>query len=111
VRGVPFSERRISSEEDAQAFERLFGTRTLPVLTVGAQPLKGLSDVDWTAYLDAAGYPKQSRLPKGWQAPAPMPMTERATAAPARPQPPPPPAPAAPPEPSTGEPAQGGVRF
>lgn len=81
VRGVPYNERRVGNEEDAQAFERLFGTRTLPLLTVGAQPLKGLSDVEWTAYLDAAGYPKQARLPRGWQART-APMVERAAPAP-----------------------------
>lgn len=79
ARGVPYTERRVGNEEDAQAFERLFGTRTLPLLTVGAQPLKGLSDVEWTAYLDAAGYPKQARLPRGWQARS-APMVERAAA-------------------------------
>jgi len=80
ARGVPYSERRVGNEEDAQAFERLFGTRTLPLLTIGAQPLKGLSDVEWTAYLDAAGYPKQARLPRGWQART-APMVERAAPA------------------------------
>lgn len=67
ARGVPYTERQVATEQDAQVFERLFGTRTLPLLTVGSQPLKGLSDVDWNAYLDAAGYPRQSRLPRGWQ--------------------------------------------
>ena len=81
TRGVPFSERRVATEEDAQAFERLFGTRTLPLLTVGTQPLKGLSDMEWAAYLDAAGYPRQSRMPRGWQPQAATPMVERAAPA------------------------------
>ncbi len=80
ARGIPYIERRVGNEEEAQAFERLFGTRTLPLLTIGAQPLKGLSDVEWTAYLDAAGYPKQARLPRGWQART-APMVERAAPA------------------------------
>ncbi|MBL8327048.1 MAG: glutaredoxin family protein [Rubrivivax sp.] len=107
TRGVPYSERRVSNEEDAQAFERLFGTRTVPLLTVGAQALKGLSDVDWSAYLDAAGYPRQSRLPRGWQATVAN-MVERAPPPPARPQqaePPPPPVL------DLSEPAPGRVRF
>ena len=79
ARGVPYTERRVASEEEAQAFERLFGTRTLPLLSVGQQPLKGLSDVEWAAYLDAAGYPRQSRLPRGWVART-LPMIERAAA-------------------------------
>lgn len=80
ARGVPYTERQVATEEDAQAFERIFGTRTLPLLTVGAQPLKGLSDVEWGAYLDAAGYPRQSRLPRGWQ-PRVAAMVDRAPTA------------------------------
>ena len=57
------------------------GRQLLVARGVGSQPLKGLSDVEWTAYLDAAGYPKQARLPRGWQART-TPMVER-TAAPA----------------------------
>ena len=109
TRGVPFNEKRVGTEEDAQAFERLFGSRTLPLLTVGAQALKGLSGVEWAAYLDAAGYPQQSRLPRGWQAPPATPMVERAApAAAARPAPTPSPAPEAGDVPLTPGP---GLRF
>ena len=82
ARGVPYTERRILSEEDAQALERLFGSRTLPVLTIGAQALRGLTDTDWISYLEAAGYPRQSRLPRGWQPAPATPLVERAAAAP-----------------------------
>lgn len=77
TRGVPYSERRVASEEDAQALERTVGARTVPALTVGVQPLRGLSETDWLAYLDAAGYPRESRLPRGWQPPPPLPVVER----------------------------------
>jgi glutaredoxin len=105
-RGVPYTEKRVASDEDAQALERIVGGRTVPSLTVGAQPLRGFSESDWAAYLEAAGYPRQSRLPRGWQ-PAPItPLAERA-APPARPPAPPPERePEAPPPP----PAEG-VRF
>ena len=91
-RGVPYTERRIASEEDALALERLSGGRTVPSLTIGVQPVRGLSETDWTAYLDAAGYPRESRLPRGWQPAAPTPLAERvpAPALPLRPPPPPP---------------------
>ena len=105
-RGVPYSERRIVSEEDAQALERLVGGRTVPALTIGAQPLRGLSETDWAAYLDVAGYPRESRLPRGW-APAPvLPLVERVT-------PPRAVAPATPPADTRAlePPAPGGVRF
>jgi glutaredoxin len=79
-RGVPYVERRIVSEEDAAALERSVGGRTLPALTVGSQALRGLSPEEWGSYLDAAGYPRESRLPRGWQAPAPTVLVERVPA-------------------------------
>jgi glutaredoxin len=82
-RGVPYSERQVSTEEDALALERTVGGRTVPALTIGAQALRGLSETDWTAFLDAAGYPRESRLPRGWQSPVPTPLVERS---PVRPQ-------------------------
>jgi Glutaredoxin len=77
-RGVPFTERRVVTAEDSAALERLVGARVLPSLTVGAQALRGLAQAEWSGYLDAAGYPKESRLPRNWQPPTPTPLTERA---------------------------------
>jgi glutaredoxin len=67
-RGVPYTEKRVVSDDDALLLERTFGERTVPSLSVGTQALRGLSPTDWNAYLDAAGYPRESRLPRGWQA-------------------------------------------
>ena len=80
-RGVPFTEKLIVSDDDAVAMERVIGARTVPSLTIGAQALRGLSQSDWTAYLDAAGYPRESKLPKSWQAPAATPLVVRSAAA------------------------------
>lgn len=108
-RGVPYSERRITTEDDAAALERLVGGRTVPALTVGAQPLRGLSETDWSNYLDAAGYPRDNKLPRGWQPPEATALVERSTPA-ARTQAPAPAVPAAAAEPS--EPPPGGtIRF
>ena len=100
-RGVPYNERRISSEEDALALDRAVGGRTVPALTVGAQPLRGFSETDWAAYLDAAGYPRESKLPRNWPVAAVTPLVERAAPLPAprpaAPEPPPAPVPEAPP--------------
>jgi glutaredoxin len=81
ARGVPFAERRVSTEEDALALDKAVGGRTVPTLTIGTQPLRGYAESDWTAYLDAAGYPREGRLPRTWQAPAVQPVAERAAAA------------------------------
>ena len=109
-RGVPYAERRIVTEDDTQALERLVGGRTIPSLMIGTQALRGWSAQDWASYLDAAGYPRESRLPRGWQPPAPAPLVERVAAplqAPgAAPATPAPAAPAA--EPPAEEPA---IRF
>ena len=107
-RGVPYTEKRIVSESDATALEAATGSRTLPTLSVGSQALRGMSPTDWAAYLDAAGYPKESRLPKDWQAPAVTTLTERPVAP--APQPAAPVAVASPGLPAA-PPAPGKVRF
>jgi len=63
TRGVPFVERSVLTSEDSEALQRLSGQKSLPLLSIGTQQLKGLSDVEWTQYLDAAGYPKSNQLP------------------------------------------------
>lgn len=112
-RGVPFNEKRLTTEEDARAYDQLGGGRTVPGLAIGRQQLRGLNTAEWAQYLDAAGYPKESRLPKGWKAPVATPMVEpkAAPAAPAREA-----ATAAPAEPvrrtvPAPQPASGGIRF
>lgn len=81
-RGVPFTEKTVESEPDVQALQRLTGSNTLPVATVGAQRLSGFSDTEWTQYLDAAGYPKTSQLPSGYRRPAATPLVAAASSAP-----------------------------
>jgi glutaredoxin len=110
-RGVPYSEKFVLTEDDGAALVRLVGTRTVPSMSVGAQPVRGWSETDWNTYLDVAGYPRESRLPAGWLVPEPTPLVERVPATargPATPVPPPAPveAPAAP-----EEPAQTGTRL
>ena len=90
-RGVPFVERRVISGEDAEALDRLTGGRSVPTLTIGTQALRGYADNDWNSYLDAAGYPRESQLPRTYQAPPATPLVERQPEAPApvaRPAPP-----------------------
>ena len=66
-RGVPYQEQVISTQDEAQDMERKLGWRTVPTLTVGAQGLRGWSSTEWASYLDVAGYPRESRLPKSWR--------------------------------------------
>jgi glutaredoxin len=109
-RGIPYVERRIISEEDGEALNRLTGGRSVPTLTIGTQALRGFGDADWHSYLDAAGYPRESRLPRGYQQPAATPLVERQAEAAPQPRPAaPPPAEPAPPPPAP--PAPAGIRF
>ncbi len=73
-RGIPFSERSVSTNEDIAALQRLAGENSLPFLTIGGQRIKGYSDQEWTQYLDAAGYPKTSMLPSGYKLEAATPL-------------------------------------
>ncbi|MDP3651245.1 MAG: glutaredoxin family protein [Rhodoferax sp.] len=92
-RGVPFNERTVTTAEDTESLQRISGENSLPFLTIGGQRIKGMSDSEWTQYLDAAGYPKTSQLPASYkntapaplvslQKPAPPPKAEEKTAAP-----------------------------
>lgn len=73
-RGVPYAERSIVANADTQALERLTGGRVIPSLSVGAQALRGYNEGDWASYIDAAGYPAASRLPRHWQPAAATPL-------------------------------------
>lgn len=113
ARGIPYAEKTVSTAQDAEALKRLSGSTSLPYLTIGSQQIKGYSDAEWTRFLDAAGYPKQSQLPSRYKHPASTPLVavkpvEAATPAqaPAAQQPRPVEVPVAPP---VNNPA--GIRF
>lgn len=74
ARGIPFNERTVSTNEDHDYLQRLTGDTSLPYLTIGSQRIRGMSDVEWTQYLDAAGYPKTSMLPAGYKKAEPTPL-------------------------------------
>jgi glutaredoxin len=75
-RGVPFSEFSVTSESDYAAFKSRFGSSSFPVTAIGSQTLQGFSITDLSGYLDAAGYPAQSRL-SGYSWPAATPLAPR----------------------------------
>lgn len=79
-RGIPYAERVVSSDDDTAALQRITNGRTVPALMVGGQALRGFLDTDWQATLDLAGYPKESRLPRGWSAGPATPLVARAPA-------------------------------
>lgn len=82
-RGIPFTERTVSSAQDIDALKRLAGQLALPFATIGAQHLVGFAEPAWSQYLDAAGYPRSSQLPASWRNPAPAPLVAVAAPQPA----------------------------
>jgi glutaredoxin len=116
-RGVPFTERTVSSNEDIDAYKKLNGDTSLPLATIASQQLKGYEESEWTKYLDAAGYPKSSTLPRNYRNAEPTSLTpkkvvekaekevaEKPATAPTRPA-----RPAASPQPPNNNPA--GIKF
>lgn len=114
-RGIPHAEKTVTTPQDAQAYTKLTGGNDMPMMQIGSQQVRGFSSAEWASYLDAAGYPKQSRLPAGYSfAPAtPMVAVQTAPAAApaptARATPAPAPSDAAPPQPAGNAPP--GFKF
>jgi glutaredoxin len=104
-RGVPFSEKTISTQADIDALQGMAGDAMLPFLTIGGQHLRGFSDAEWNQYLNAAGYPASSQLPSNFRNAAPAALGPK----PAQPVEPAPVAPPAPPTRSPSNPA--GIQF
>ena len=66
---------------------RLEGTTLLPVGRVGAQQINSSDARAWQGYLDAAGYPKESQLPRSHQWPVATPLVAAKVAPPSASQP------------------------
>lgn len=89
TRGVPFAEKTVTSNAEIQALRKLNPDGTIPFATLGSQHLSGFNENDWSAYLDAAGYPAQSKLPSSYRPAPAQPLIPKviAPAAPAAAQP------------------------
>ncbi len=83
TRGIPYTERTITTNQDIEALQRMGMEASVPTATIGGQRLQGFSPVDWSEFLDAAGYPKTSRLPPGYRNAPPSPLVPPTEAAPA----------------------------
>lgn len=76
ARGVPFAEKSISTTADFEAFKtRGFSENSFPAMTVGREKTVGFEAGAYDRLLNAAGYPRSSRLPPGYQQAAAEPMT------------------------------------
>lgn len=82
-RGVPFTEKTISTSDDAKAYAKQEGTDQLPSVRIGQKQMLGYNQAEWAAYIDAAGYPAKSALPLNYRWPEPSPLAQADTKAPA----------------------------
>ncbi len=60
-RGIPFTEKSVTTKEDVEALRKVVGggEAVVPVLTAGTKNVVGWRLSDWQRLLDAAGYPKE----------------------------------------------------
>lgn len=66
-RGIPFSEKTVTTSSDVEKLRQAGGNTQLPFLTVGHQHQQGFEPGLWQGLLSAAGYPESNRLPKGYR--------------------------------------------
>ncbi len=111
-RGVPFTEKTVTTPEDAQAFAKLGVDNVLPLTTLGPQRISGFRAAELNQYLDAAGYPAASQLPRTHRNPPPQALAPAAAPALTPPSAPAPAAPTAPAAPVAAPPSNpAGIRF
>lgn len=60
ARGVPFTEKRLTTREEIEAFRKENGSLDIPTLTIGKTRLKRFARDVWDEELDIAGYPKST---------------------------------------------------
>lgn len=82
-RGVPFTEKTVQTQADADAFKRIgFEQPAFPAMSVGRERTTGLQTDDWERLIDAAGYPKSASLPPGYRHPPAQSLSPRLAAKP-----------------------------
>ena len=57
-RGVPYTQKVVSTQKDIDQLTKLAGARKVPVLVVGIDVQAGYAEQGWSDALDSAGYPK-----------------------------------------------------
>ncbi|MBC7500302.1 MAG: glutaredoxin family protein [Herminiimonas sp.] len=78
ARGVPFSEKTVTTGDDIQRLKDAGGDTQLPFLTIGRSMERGFESGAWGASLLAAGYPETSKLPKNYRVAPPEPAAPKA---------------------------------
>lgn len=67
ARGIPFTEKTVSTNEDSEQLRKASGDSQLPFLTIGRNKQSGFETGIWNSALTSAGYPASSQLPKNYR--------------------------------------------
>ncbi len=59
-RGIPFTEKKLVTPAEIEAFKKDSGSDQVPVMHIGTDWLIGYLELTWGQALDAAGYPKNA---------------------------------------------------
>jgi glutaredoxin len=59
-RGIPFSEKKLITQQEIDAFKKASGGDQVPVMHIGNDWINGYLEVVWSQALDTAGYPKNA---------------------------------------------------
>ncbi|MES2299991.1 MAG: glutaredoxin family protein [Pseudomonadota bacterium] len=73
ARGIPFSEKTVSTPEDHERLNQLGSNGQVPLLTVGPTKLIGFEEGAWNGALTDASYPVERMLPANYRNPQPEP--------------------------------------
>ncbi|MEB0135826.1 glutaredoxin family protein [Actimicrobium sp. CCC2.4] len=82
-RGIPFTEKTVTSAADTDRMKQAGGDGTMPMLLVGRSKQTGFESGAWDAMLTVAAYPANSQLPSGYRNPpasAAAPVTDKGQA-------------------------------
>jgi len=71
-RGVPYTEKTITSSADLAEFRKTVNADQLPVILVGSNKQTQFEQGAWTNALDIAGYPANNQLPPTYKNPTPV---------------------------------------
>ena len=72
TRGVPFTEKTVTTAADGAALLQAGGDGNMPFLLVGGAKVTGFQPSAWGSALTAARYPTQKTLPANYRYPAPQ---------------------------------------
>ncbi len=73
ARGIPYTEKTVTTPEDRAVLNRAGGNGHLPLLLVGRTKQIGYEQNSWDVLLSEAGYPTQNMLPPDYRQAAPVP--------------------------------------